>query len=258
MYLRYDHAELYAPTLREFIRENPLGVLTTAIDNPSFPFLQSTHLPWLIDVEDNDSETELGILRAHLARANPHAKALIAAAKACAIETEELPHGPVILKRDVMVMFTASSHHYIPPKFLTATKPTTGKVVPTWNYAAVQAYGTATIYFDPSHPSTDAFLTGAVKDLTTMAERGIHPEAPWTVDEAPPAYIESLKKAIMGVSVKITKLSGKWKMSQELNAGDRAGTIAGFQAMDSDIGHDMARMIDERGKMKAEKASCPR
>jgi predicted FMN-binding regulatory protein PaiB len=77
MYLREAHAEHDIPVLRTFIRENPLGIFTTAIDCPPYPFLQSSHIPWILDVSDESSDTELGILRGHMARANPQSKAMM-------------------------------------------------------------------------------------------------------------------------------------------------------------------------------------
>ena len=78
-------------------------------------------------------------------------------------------------------------------------------------------------------------------------------QSPWTVDEAPESYIELLRKNIVGVEIEITRLEGKWKMSQELvKEGDRDGVIEGFAALDSELGHTMARTVHERGKLKEE------
>jgi transcriptional regulator len=77
MHLPAVTAVLRLPVLRRFIRENPLGILTTAIKSPSHPSLQSSHIPWVVDVDDDDSEVELGKLRGHMARQNPQAKAII-------------------------------------------------------------------------------------------------------------------------------------------------------------------------------------
>ncbi|KAB2573481.1 Uncharacterized protein DBV05_g7900, partial [Lasiodiplodia theobromae] len=222
MYLRAAHAERHIPTLRAFIRDNPLGIFTTAIDSPSFPFLQSSHIPFLLDVQDDASETELGVLRGHMARANPQAKALMEHLKSAANPSDIDSGFPQKLSRDVMILFNAPAHHYVTPKFYTATKPSTGKVVPTWNYAAVQAYGRATVYFDSKAPSTEAFLAKQVAELSQLSETRIMGyEKPWKVDDAPKAYTDALKKAIIGIEIEITDLGGKWKMSQEMGVGDR-------------------------------------
>ncbi|RDX51336.1 negative transcriptional regulator [Lentinus brumalis] len=244
MYLRAAHAEHDLPTLRDFIRANPLGIITTAIDAPEFPFLQSSHIPWLLDVSPDAKETSLGKLRGHMARANPQVKAMVA---------ELTSSGSRTLSRDVLVLFNAPAHHYVTPKFYTETKPATGKVVPTWDYAAVQVYGRATVHFDPKAEETDAFLSGALRDLTQLCETEIMGyERPWTVEDAPESYTALLKKAIVGVEVEITSMDGKWKMSQELSEGDRKGTVEGFEALNSELGKCMAQTIAERGqKQKA-------
>src|SRR5579862_3450840 len=151
MYLRAIHAEFDIPALRKFIRDNPLGILITALQSPSFPTLQCTHVPWVLDVADEQSKTELGTLRGHMAKPNPHAKALIEA-----ILRDNPSNGS--LEEEVSVLFNGPVHAYVTPKFYTETKPDTGKVVPTWNYSAVQAYGKATILFDSRNESTGSYL----------------------------------------------------------------------------------------------------
>ncbi|TFY80302.1 hypothetical protein EWM64_g3710 [Hericium alpestre] len=252
MYLRAVHAEHHLPTLRAFIRDNPLGIFTTAIDSPSFPFLQSSHIPWLLDVQDDDSETELGVLRGHMARANPQAKAIIEHLKSTTSTTDD--GHPQPLTRDVMILFNGPAHHYVTPKFYTSTKPTTGKVVPTWNYAAVQVYGRATVYFDSKAHATDAFLSKQVADLSRHAETAIMKyERAWEVGDAPEKYIEALTKAIVGVEVEIKDISGKWKMSQEMAAGDREGVVEGFEKMGSEEGFKIAETVRERGMLSEKK-----
>lgn len=238
MYLRAAHAELHIPTLRDFIKKNPLGIFTTAIAHPAYPLIQCSHIPFILDVDDS-SETELGLLRGHMARANPHAKALMDTAKAD-------PGSP--LKEEVMILFNGP-HHYTTPKFYTATKPTTGKVVPTWNYAAVQAYGEVTIHLD-TDPASDsaAFLRKQVHDLSVHAETEVmgYPRA-WTPADAPESYIALLAKAIVAVEIKITRLEGKFKMSQELGLEDRKGVVSGFTALETDTGREIAQLVEARG-----------
>src|ERR1700743_520518 len=77
MQLKAGSSELRPPILRQFIRQNPLGILTTAIKSSSHPLLQSSLIPWILDVDDENSEVELGKLRGHIARQNPQAKAMI-------------------------------------------------------------------------------------------------------------------------------------------------------------------------------------
>ena len=73
---------------------------------------------------------------------------------------------------------------------------------------------------------------------------------PWGVEDAPEKFIDLLKKNITGVDVEITRLEGKWKMSQELNDGDREGVAKGFGALDSEIGQQIATTVGERDRPK--------
>lgn len=245
MYLRAAHAEHHLPTLRSLIRANPLGIFTTAIDTPNFPFLQSSHIPWILDVQDENSETELGVLRGHMARVNPQAKSLIEHLSA----KDTSGPGPRKLERDVMVLFNGPAHHYVTPKFYVDTKPATGKVVPTWNYAAVQVYGKLSVYFDTKDSSTDAFLSKAIADLSQLAETQIMQyERPWKVEDAPGNFIDLLKKAIIGIEIEITDMGGKWKMSQEMKGGDNQGVEDGFNALGTEEGRQIAEMVRSRRK----------
>lgn len=245
MYLRADYVERSIPSLRAFMRANPLGILTTAIESATFPLLQSSHIPWVLDVQDETSESELGKLRGHMARANPHAKAMSEYAKTA--DPHSPPGEPMRIKKEVMVLFNAPVHHYVTAQFNVESKAATGKVVPTWNYAAVQAYGVATVYLDPSSTATAAFLNQQVADLTKMAETEIMGYTePWKVEDAPTNYIRALTKAIVGIEIEITRLGGKWKMSQEESVGDRESIIQGFQRMGTETGDWMAKTIAER------------
>lgn len=243
MYLRAVHAEQNIQALQQFIRANPLGILTTAIESKSFPFLQSSHIPWVLDVDDKSDETHLGVLRGHVARANPQAKALI---EHLSTDNSE------ILSRDVMVIFNGPAHHYVTPKFYRETKPATGKVVPTWNYSAVQAYGRATIFYDTKAAKTSDFLDKQIRDLSMQSEVDImgYRDKPWQVEDAPINYVELLKKAIIGIQIEITDLGGKNKMSQEMPAGDQEGVADGFEAMQSGVGLEIAKTVREKGKVK--------
>jgi transcriptional regulator len=254
MYLRTVHAEFDIPSLREFIKDNPLGILITAIPSPNFPTIQCSHIPWVLDVTDDSSNTELGTLRGHMARMNPHSKALIEAVQATAPS-----NGP--LELEISVLFNGPVHSYVTPKFYVDTKPTTGKVVPTWNYSAVQAYGKATLFFDSQNPTTGSFLQKQVHDLTTQSEgtllrdTGGDESTAWEVGDAPTRFVELLQKSIIGIVINITRLEGKFKMSQEMNKADRQGVVEGFESFNTDTGFKMARTVKEWGAKKDEKAS---
>jgi transcriptional regulator len=249
MYLREIHAEKHVPTLYQFIRENPLGLLITALDSKTFQFLQSSHIPWVLDTSDDENETKFGTLRGHIARANPQAKAFVEIAKA-ASEGEMNSDGSFSLTRDVLVTFNGPAHHYVTPKFYTETKPATGKVVPTWNYSAVQVYGHATIFHDPKIESTHTFLDKQIRDLTNHNEAATtgDTEKPWVVDDAPEPYIKILKSAILGIQIEISEIGGKWKMSQEMPAGDQESVAKGFADLNTELGMEMAKTVRLRCK----------
>ncbi|KAJ3539072.1 hypothetical protein NM208_g5641 [Fusarium decemcellulare] len=248
MYIRAVHAEADLRVLRRLIHENPLGMLTTGIKSPTYPFLQSSHIPFILDIEDGSSETELGRLRGHLARQNPQSKAMM---EACTSN----PAANNFLEDEVLVIFTRPAHHYVTPKFYTETKPATGKVVPTWNYAAAQAYGKARIYFE-NNTETSSFLGKAISDLTdhnertTMGYTGGDKPSQWKVTDAPERFIDLLKRNIIGIEIEVTKLEGKFKMSQEMSKGDREGVINGFANLESETGDEISQVVKERGELK--------
>ncbi|KAK0118141.1 hypothetical protein ONS95_012447 [Cadophora gregata] len=250
MYLRAVHTDLNLPTLYQFIRSNPLGIFTTSITSPNFHTIQSSHIPWVLDIspEDESISPPKARLRGHLARANPQTKALIEHATQTSSNT---------LQQEVMILFNGPSHHYVTPKFYVDTKPSTGKVVPTWNYSAVQVYGKATIYFDTQSPSTGEFLTSQIDELSKQSEEKIFgytgkngAAKAWSVNESPDSYIALLKKAIIGIEIEIESIAGKFKMSQELAKGDREGVIKGFEALGTEEGNEIARTVKERGELK--------
>ncbi|KAH8167178.1 hypothetical protein CIB48_g1092 [Xylaria polymorpha] len=252
MYFRADHAETSIRVLRQLIRDHPLGVLTTAIRSKSAPFILSSHIPFILDVKDEDSE-ELGILRGHIARQNPQSKVLIEAAQASPT--------PNVLEEEVLVLFTAPAHHYVTPKFYTETKPATGKVVPTWNYAAVQLYGRAKIYWDHKSDESVAFLSKQTSDLSEHSETSVMgytgtagKPKPWKVSDAPERFVELLQKNIIGIEIEIDRLEGKFKMSQEMSVGDRQGVIEGFANLGTETGRAMSDMVKKRSDLKEAKA----
>lgn len=249
MYLRAVHAETSTKALFEFIKANPLGVITTAIPSSTHHFLQSSHVPWVLDEYTDDPDAPVkGLLRGHMSRNNPQSKAMI---EACTNS------GTNKLEQDVMILFTGAHHHYVTPKFYTETKPVTGKVVPTWNYAATQVYGKATIYFDSAASETSEYLSQHLHDLSQLCETSIMgytgqegKPGPWRVSDAPEKYTDIMKKNIIGIVVSIESIGGKFKMSQEMSQGDREGVINGFRNLGSEVGNHIAELVKERGEMK--------
>ncbi|KAL8714296.1 MAG: hypothetical protein Q9225_006590 [Loekoesia sp. 1 TL-2023] len=258
MYLRTIHAESDISSLRRFIQQNPLGILITALPSPNFPTIQCTHIPWILDVTDKESETELGRLRGHLARANPHSKAMVEAVVQQINSSDPPSNGA--LEQEVSVIFNGAVDSYVTPKFYTKSKPETGKVVPTWDYSAVQVYGSARIYFDIRNDHADMFLQKQISDLTRQSEESVkestHSATPWEVSDAPTSYVNILKKSIIGIEVEITRLEGKYKMSQEMGKEDREGVIEGFESFGTENASKMAQTVRERGDLKDARTSA--
>jgi transcriptional regulator len=192
------------------IRAHPLGILITA----GAGGLQANPIPFLVDA----AASERGTLRAHLARANPQLREL-ASVDECLVVFQ----GP---------------QHYISPS-LYATKRETGKVVPTWNYVTVHAWGTPRVMDDA------AWLHRQIDDLTRHNESTRDP--PWHVSDAPDEFIAAQVKGIVGLEVPIARIEGKWKTSQNRPAADRDGVVAGLRGTGDD-GDVMAGVVAERGK----------
>ncbi|CED84695.1 transcriptional regulator [Phaffia rhodozyma] len=245
VYIRQEHAERSIPVLHRFIRENPLGQFTTSIENSEHAKLQTTHIPFVL----NDSSSEKGILRAHIARANPQAKSIIHNLK---------QSGSDFLGDEVLIIFNSPVQSYVTPKFYVETKPSTGKVVPTWNYSTVQVYGRVRVYYQ-NDPTTSSFLQKQVSDLSELNEqaslrkRGKEDESTWKLTDAPERYVEILKRAIIGLEIQIDRIEGRFKMSQEDSDGDWQGVVDGFKSMNSEEGNKMAEMIESRGQARCVK-----
>lgn len=173
-----DHEEIH-----QMMRATRLSNLVTSGPDG----LQATALPLILD----DREGELGTLYGHLSRANPQ-------------WTSEI-------QGDALAIFMGPSA-YVTPTWYDA-KQETGKVVPTWNYTAVHAYGTVEFFTD-----REAMLQ-IVSHLTELNETTRN--SPWAVKDAPEDFVEAKLKGIVGLRLQITQLEGKAKMSQDKSSEDR-------------------------------------
>ncbi|MET3520580.1 FMN-binding negative transcriptional regulator [Mesorhizobium abyssinicae] len=192
-------------SLRATIRAARLATLVTATaEGP-----QATPLPLLLD----ENEGEHGVIYGHVAKANPQWRA------------------PAL--GDGLAIFMGPDA-YVTPAWYQA-KQETGKVVPTWNYVAVHAYGPIEFFDDADR------LLDVVTRLTTLHEGGR--ASPWAVSDAPPDFIQAQLKGIIGLRMPITRLEGKRKMSQNRNAADRAGVLAGLAASDRPSDREVAPLI---------------
>jgi transcriptional regulator len=97
-----------------------------------------------------------------------------------------------------------------------------GKAVPTWNYSMVQAHGTLRAIQDPE------WLRAFVTRLTERHEAGR--AVPWHAADAPPDYLDAMLKAIVGIELEVTRVEGKFKLSQNRDAADRTGVVLGLEA----------------------------
>ena len=169
--------------------------------------LVASAVPMLLEREEGPE----GTLYGHFAKANPQARAGVADVDALAIF-----QGP---------------DAYITPSWY-ESKREHGKVVPTWNYVAIHAYGPLELFDDADR------LLDLVTRLTNRHEGGR--AAPWAVADAPADFIRAQLKGIVGFRLPISRLEGKWKMSQNRPAEDRAGVVAGLAA---DGREDVAALI---------------
>ena len=126
---------------------------------------------------------------------------------------------------------------YITPEWY-ATKRETGRVVPTWNYVAVHAYGTLRFHDDAE------FLRAHLERLTNRHEGG--GGGAWHVGDAPADYVAQQMKAIVGITIQIERLEGKWKMSQNRSDADIAGVINGLNASGSARDQEVASLVAAR------------
>ncbi|TPK71902.1 FMN-binding negative transcriptional regulator [Mesorhizobium sp. B2-4-18] len=180
------------------------NLVTATADGPL-----ATPLPLFLD----ETEGEHGVIHGHLAKANPQWRV------------------PAI--GDGLAIFTGPDAYVTPTWY--ATKQETGKVVPTWNYAAVHAYGPVEFFEDADR------LLEVVTRLTNLHEGAR--AAPWAVSDAPPDFIQSQLRGIVGLRMPVVRLEGKRKMSQNRNTADRAGVASGLAASERPSDREVSALI---------------
>lgn len=197
--------------LTDFIHRHPLAVLVTCSANGP----EATHVPMVLHTDIG----EHGVLRCHMARANPHWKSLADTAAVLAI--------------------FAGADHYITPGWYPSTREH-GKVVPTWNYIAVHVRGTGRLMKEPHE------LLAHLKEMTRRNEQPF--KEPWSVDNAPSDYINALTNAIVGIEISISTIEGKWKASQNRVHADREGVIAGLGQLQTPESIEMSEIVKQANK----------
>ncbi len=206
MYVPSHFKEDRVPELHAMMRAISIGTLITG----GADGMEASHVPMLVDPEPGP----YGTLRGHIARGNGQWKRAAAGAEA-------------------LVAFLGPDAYVTPAWF--AAKRETGKVVPTWNYIAVHAYG-------PLHFFADREPLLDIVTRLTAAHEGKRAE-PWSVTDAPADYIDGMLKAIVGFELPIARLEGKWKLSQNKSAADIAGVRDGLAGEPDEDAAALARAM---------------
>jgi len=195
--------------MHALMRTHPLATLVTL--GPRGP--DANHIP----LHHSPLPAPNGTLCGHLPRANPAWK-------------EHLRDS------DVLCIFHGPNA-YISPSWY-ATKQTNGEVVPTWNYTTVHAHGRLRVIEDAD------WLKAHLEQLTNTHEASL--PKPWAVSDAPEDYTERLMRGLVGIEIEVTRLEGKWKVSQNRPDADRAGIVAGLRGLGQrDSASLMSELVDK-------------
>jgi len=211
MYLPSHFEETRVDVLHQLIRSHPLGALVTA----GADGLNANHIPFEVDPQP----APFGTLRAHVARANPVWREF----------SKEVE--PLAIFQGPQIYITPSWYH---------TKKETGKVVPTFNYIVVHAYGSMRVFEDAQ------WLRKFVEGLTNRFEASR--AQPWAVTDAPEEFIAAQLRAIVGIEIRLSRLIGKWKTSQNRPAADQEGLVAGLRESDDAYAQAMALAVERNAK----------
>ena len=205
MYQPEDFRVDDVPQMQALMRARPFAALISS----GSAGLYATHMPTVLK-----DEGPFGLVECHVARANPHWK--------------QFAEGGEVL------MIFQGSQRYVTPNWY-PSKARNGKVVPTWNYAVVHAYGRPEVMNDK------VWLRRHVGELTAQQEA--HESTPWSLADAPETYIGAMLRGIVGIRLPVTRLEGKWKMSQNREPEDRAGVVQGFAARAEGDDLELAEMV---------------
>ena len=157
-----------------------------------------------------------GTVLAHMARANPHWRAI----------GDDSP----------ALLVAAGPQAYISPSWY-AAKAEHGRVVPTWNYTTVHLTGRVRVHDDVE------WLRAMVTALTAAHES--HREHPWAVTDAPSPYVEGQLRGIVGIELTVERVEAKAKLSQNRSDADRAGVVGGLRAESTPATTAVADLMDQ-------------
>jgi transcriptional regulator len=188
------------------MRENPLAILVTMGESGMI----ASHVPMLHYAEPPPH----GVFRCHMAKSNPQWSQL----------------SPEI---EALIIFNGPDH-YISPSWY-PSKAAHGKVVPTWNYVTVHAYGSIKVIEDRD------WLLQHLNELTNVNETALG--FSWRINDAPKSYIDALLGMIVGFEISVTRLEGKFKISQNRSQSDITGVVHGLQDIGTSAADQMARLV---------------
>ena len=209
MYIPRANQETRIPIIQKLMEDHPFASLITMGSSGLF----ATHIPMVLERDASPH----GLLRCHISRANPQWREFSPDLEALAIFS-----GP---------------QHYITPSWY-PEKQETGKVVPTWNYAVVHAYGHLRVIEDPN------WLMAHLQSLVKINEAEF--PTPWKIEDAPADYIASQVKGIVGFEIVIERLEGKWKVSQNRSEEDRGGVADGLAELNTADSLAMKSLVEKR------------
>jgi transcriptional regulator len=207
-HFREDRIEV----MHDLMRAHPFATLISV----QAGCLSADHLPLVVSPE----LSEKGTVRGHIAKANPLWK-----------QREDL--SPTIL-----AVFQGPQAYVTPSWY--PSKKEHGKVVPTWNYALVQAHGELEFHDDP------VWLLEHLREITRRQEG--HRQVPWEVSDAPDEFIARQLNGIVGIEFAVTRLEGKWKVSQNRSEQDRNGVQRGLLLEPGEDAVAVSRLVGGVGK----------
>lgn len=209
MHIQQKFSETNVDTLHALMRSHPLGTFVVLGDSG----IEINHMPFHLELTAGDK----GVLRAHMPRGNP-------------LWQQKLDE-----RHEAVVVFQGPEN-YITPSWY-ESKREHGQAVPTWNYVVVHAYGRPTFVHDKE------WLRAHVTALTNTHEASL--SSPWQVSDAPADYIDTMLGNIVGVEMPITRLLGKWKVSQNRPMADRLGVVDGLNALATEKASAMQALVKQ-------------
>jgi transcriptional regulator len=208
MYIPRANKEERVSVLHNLMEDQPFASLITMGSSGLF----ASHIPMVL--EQNGA---MGQLRGHISRAN----------------TQWRDYTPAV---EALAIFSGPQHYITPNWYL--EKRETGKVVPTWNYVVVHAYGYLKVI------ENGEWLMTHLASLTNIHEADS--PVPWKIGDAPGDYIAALTKGIVGLEMTIERLEGKWKVSQNRSEQDRDGVAKGLAELNTAESLEMMALVERR------------